>query len=211
MSPAYSPPVVGNFGRYFFPLFPIVIVLAVLAIEPVARRVGELTNANGRRWLRVTLVALLALPTASGLSVGATRYAQQLANVEDSNIAVARWLGERIPADALLAVNDIGAFKYLLPNRILDLAGIAHPEIREHTARATASGQPWQAGVLTFLEDKQPEFLVIFPDWFPALAEQEDFQLIHKVQIPNNITMGADEIGVYSTPWTRGPDNGGEG
>ena len=51
-------------------------------------------------------------------------------------MAIARWLAARVPPDAVLAVNDIGAIKYLLPNRIVDLASIATPEIgREVAAR----------------------------------------------------------------------------
>ena len=203
MSPPGSPPVVGNFGRYFFPLFPVVIVLGVLALEPLAERLGTGATANGRSWAAALAMGLVVLPTLPALSAGASTYARNVANVEDSNVALAHWLAQRVPPDAVLAVNDIGAFKFLLPNPILDLAGIAHPEVRQYTARATAEGRPWQSGIMDFLEVRRPEYLIVFPAWFPDIVRrQEDFRAVHAVTIPDNITMGADEIGVFTTPWT---------
>ena len=36
----------------------------------------------------------------------------------------------------------------------------------------------------------------------PLLARVEP---LHRVAVPNNITMGGDELVLYSTPWTRHP------
>ncbi|HEY4589204.1 MAG TPA: hypothetical protein VII86_08240, partial [Thermoanaerobaculia bacterium] len=106
----------GNFGRYYFPLFPVLIVLAVLALEP-------LTRLRLSRPLRTVLGALgaaaLLAPTLAVLYQGERFYVQNVANVQESDVAVASWLAAHVPPDAVLAVNDIGAIKYLLPNRIV--------------------------------------------------------------------------------------------
>lgn len=181
---------VGNFGRYYFPLFPVLVILGMLAIQPLGKR---LKGPTGRLPIRALAILLLLLPTFAELVQGAGRYAQAVVNVEDSDIRAARWLAPRLAPEAVLGVGDIGAIKYLLPNRVVDLAGIANPEIKQ-----------WGAGA--FLEHHRPDYLVIFPNWLHRLFDDvSDFQVVQEIPIANNITMAGDVLVIYSTPWTRYP------
>jgi hypothetical protein len=119
---------------------------------------------------------------------------------------MAVWLRDRMPEEALLAVNDIGALKYMLPNRVADLAGIANPEVRRHMAEAIGRGESPRAGIERFLEEQRPDYLVVFPSWFPQLeASPDKYRPLHRISITDNITMGGNELVLYSTPWTRYP------
>lgn len=206
VSPPGSAVLVGNFGRYYFPFFPVIAVLGTLGLERAAHALGPRLLA-GRLRLPVgaVLLALIFWPTLSTLVSGAGFYARNVANVQDSDVRVARWLAGRLPAEAVLAVNDIGAIKFLLPNRVIDLAGIANPEIRREMNRQTAQGVPWEATMAGEIARRQPDYLVIFPDWFPNLSRDPRFRPLHRLEIEGNITMGGDEIVVYTTPWTRYP------
>ncbi len=198
--------IAGNFGRYYFPLFPPLVVLGTLGIAPAAAALaGRVRDGRSRLPAGALAVALLLWPTLTSALQGAGRYAQNVANVEDSDVAIARWLGPRLDPRALLAVNDIGALKYLLPNRVVDLVGIASPELRREVAEQTAAGTPWDQAMLASLERRRPDYFVIFPSWFPTLASDPRFPPLYRLAIPNNITMGGDEIVVYATPWTRYP------
>jgi len=185
---------VGNFGRYFFPLFPVVVVLGFLGIEGALVSLGRWLHIGSIRVpTRALLVLLIFLPTMHNLILGAGRYAQNLANVRDSDVQAASWLVGRLDPEAVLAVVDIGALKYMLPNRVVDLAGIANPEVHDLGYRA-------------FLETHRPDYLVVFPEKFRQLvADTSSFRRVHEIVIPNNITMGGDSIGIYTTPWTRFP------
>jgi hypothetical protein len=200
----------GNFGRYYFPHLPVLILLGVLGLEPAARALGPRPRTGENRGVRVPLGALLAgviLATALwGFAQGAVRYARNVANVEDSDVRIARWLGERVPPQALLAVNDIGAIKFLLPNPVLDLAGIANPEIRSEVAQImNATGLPWQSAMAEAIARRRPDYVVVFPKWLTGLEDDPRFRPIFQLKVPDNITMGGDEIVVYATPWTRYP------
>ncbi len=198
----------GNFGRYYFPLLPILVVLGVLGLERAARVLGprlRLRAAGGGLPLRALVLGLLLWPTAADFVRGSLRYGQNLQNVIDSDVALARWLAPRLPADAVLAVNDIGAIKFLLPNQVIDLVGISSPEVRREVNSAMQSGVTWDEAMFEAIETRQPDYLAIFPAWFPALANDSRFQLLAMLEIPNNITMGDDRIGLWSTPWTRRP------
>lgn len=197
----------GNFGRYYFPLFPLLAVLAAVGLEGAVRALGGL-----RRPLRLTVAwagALVILaPSVVTLLQGERFYVQNVANVEESDVAIARWLATRVPPDAVLAVNDIGAIKYMLPNPVVDLASIATPDIGREVREAAASGTPWGKAMIDAVTRRQPDYIVIFPSWFPDLARDPRFRAVHVLRIEGNITMGGDEIVVYETPWTRAPLGG---
>ena len=202
-----SPPgkiMAGNFGRYFFPLFPVVAVLGAVALEGAAAalRAGVVAG-KARLPAGLALVALLLWPTASSLRQCAGLYAHNLADVESSDVRAARWLAPRLPAGAVLAVNDIGAFKYLLPNRIVDLAGIANPELRLEVQRQVARGIPWERAMAAAVAARRPDFVAIFPAWLPHLAADLGLRPVLRVRLADNRTMGSGELVVYSTPWTR--------
>ena len=190
--------VAGNFGRYHFPLFPFLAVVGVLALGPLVERLGA-PPGPGRRALAALALALLLWPSAASLVRVAGRYAQSVANVHDSDVRMARWLADRLPPEAVLAVNDIGALGFLLPNRLLDLAGIANPELAGYVERAGGR----EAGLRAFFEEHRPDYLVVFPAWFPELVGAGPFRPLYRLSIADNITMGGDELVVYATPWTR--------
>jgi hypothetical protein len=191
--------VAGNFGRYYFPLFPFLAVVGVLGLAPLAKHLPR------GRWARLasTLALVLLLwPTLLSMVRGAGRYVQSVGNVEDSDVAMARWLAERVSPEAVLAVNDIGALGYVLPNRLIDLAGISNPELADYLADPAGR----VTGIRRFLSERRPDFLVVFPQWFPELvAPGHGFEPVHGLRIPGNITMGGDELVVFTTPWTRYP------
>jgi uncharacterized integral membrane protein len=198
---------VGNFGRYFFPLFPVLLVLGLLGIERAGESVGfNLRAGRFRVPLGLVLLVVLIWPSVGGVIRGLGRYLQNVDNVEQSDVAIAHWLAERLSPDALLAVNDVGAIGYLLPNRIIGLAGILNPEVTGYTQIARAQGRNWHEGVLRLLEENKPDYLVIFPGWYPQLSQLDrQYRPVHVLDIPHNITMGGNQVAVFTTPWTRYP------
>ena len=208
MSPLGHGLIAGNFGRYYFPLFPFVILLGLLGLEAAAVALGPRLRRGGSAVPWGLLFSILLLwPSVAGLVEGAGRYVQNVANVDDGDVQAARWLQVHLPTDAVLAVNDIGALKYLLPNPVIDLVGISSPDLRREVADDLAHhrARSWEEAMLQALARRQPDYLVVFPSWFPAAARVPGFHLVRIFTVPNNVTMGGDQIGVYATPWTRRP------
>ena len=204
LAPAAGPVLVGNFGRYFFPVMPLVVVLGVLGLKRAARLLRP--RAPALRW---ALVALLLAPQLFGLYRGPLRYLQTVTNVEDSDVAAARWLAGRLPPEALLAVQDIGALKYFLPNPIVDLTGIVNPDLLPYLR---GPGEVyWEERLLAYLEQRRPDYLVVFPRSYPMLTAGSaaggpaGFTEVRTFPVPRNVTMAGDEIAIFSTPWTRHP------
>jgi arabinofuranosyltransferase len=202
---------IGNFGRYFFPLLPPVVLLGLLALDelPFARwrtlRVGALRLPVGA----LALLVLVGVPALRSVRAGAL-YLRARANVEDGDGAAAAWLAAHVPADAPLALCDIGLAGWRLPNPILDLGGIVHPERTEFVRRMERErGLAWPAALRLWLEQKRPEYVVVYPSWFPLLErEPERFPVLHRIRIADNVALAGDELVVYATPWTRNRTSG---
>ncbi len=207
LTPQAGGPLLGNFGRYLFPLFPVLIVLGVLGLEPVAEALGpSWRSSRPRRVLTLAGLLVLLAPPLLALARGATLYARNVRDVESGDVGMARWLAGRLPPGAVVATMDIGALSALLPNRVVDLAGIADPRVLDAVAEAKARGGTWQEGVLAFIAERRPDYLVVFPDWLASVDRPgSGFTRLHALHVPGNITLGHDTLALYATPWTREP------
>ena len=178
-------------GRYSTHLLPLTIVLALAA---AARLRG------GSAWRR-RFAGLMAAGFGASLLVGlgpASRdYAWGVQNINAMQVRLGRWVADHTPPAARLAVNDIGAISYFGDRAIVDLMGLATPAILPYRRQGPL-------GVLHFLERTCPDYLIVFPEWFPELAARRDlFRPIETVRLPRNLVAGAAEMVVYETGWNR--------
>jgi hypothetical protein len=214
LAPQGRPMPAGNFGRYFFPLLAPLIVLGVLGLEPAWRRGRELLDGARSRLVLGTLVfAVLLLPSVLALWLGASRYALNVRNVEDSDVLMGRYLAEHLPPDAVVGVQDIGAIAYLAPNPIVDLAGIVTPEILPAIKGPGTLEHPSRlGGLFRFLRERRVEYLALYPESYSGLdtlAELEPgLRVVHRLTVPQNITMAGSELVLLATPYGRGAGSG---
>jgi hypothetical protein len=177
-------------GRYSSHLLPLVAVLALVGLAP-------LLALGARPAWRRSVLALLALGLLASLPGAATRYAWGVQNIDAMQVRLGGWVARTTPPTALIGANDIGALSYFGHRRVLDLMGLATPEILPYRRQG-------EAGVLRYLETRCPDYLVIFPAWFPSLAARADLlQPLVRVRLPHNEVAGADEMVVYETVWNR--------
>jgi hypothetical protein len=178
-------------GRYSIQLLPLAVVVAVSAFVPLV------SMARSRPWWGRLACALLLLGSLASLSAGATRYAWAVQNIDAMQVGLGRWVEAHTPAGARLALNDVGAITYLGRREVVDVMGLVTPAIIPYR-------RDGEAGVLRYLERACPDYLIIFPAWFPALSTRADrFTPIHRVRLEHNAVAGADEMVVYETVWNR--------
>jgi hypothetical protein len=162
-------------GRYSIHLLPLLLAL--------------LWGLAARRSLAVT-VAYLAI--ALGLLVPASaRYAWGTQNINAMQVRIGDWVAEHVPSSARLAVNDIGAIAFVSRRPVIDLMGLVTPEIRPYRREG-------ESGVIRYIEETCPEYLIIFPAWFPRLAARpERYREVFRVRLAHNEVAGADTMIVY--------------
>ena len=166
-------------GRYSIHLLPLALVVIAVGFGPAVRRL---------RW--AALLAWLALAVWA-LVPAAQRYAWGVQNIEAMQVGLGRWVDANVPRTARLAVNDIGAIAYVSRREIVDLMGLVTPEILPYRRQG-------EDGVIRFVGETCPDYVIIFPSWFPRLAARADLlEPVHRVRLTRVEVSGGPEMVVY--------------
>jgi hypothetical protein len=185
-------------GRYLIPTIPILVIFGswgtLSLLRPDSRQ--TIVRALSRAMFMAVLVLLLSF-----WIIGARAYAADVGFIEGEMVAVARWLEDNIPSDALIAVHDIGAVGYLVDRPLLDLAGLITPEVVPFIAD--------EARLLAFMQEKGADYVVFFPDWSPPYARMSQDPRLHPVYRTGyawTLRQGHANMVVYETRWDSGSD-----
>jgi hypothetical protein len=166
-------------GRYSTHLLPLAFVVLAAALGP---RWNPRRTATAAVWLALALIALLP---------AAERYGWAVQNINAMQVHLGRWVDRHLPARARLALNDVGAIAYLSRREVIDLMGLVTPEVLPYRRRG-------ERGVIEFLQHRCPDYVIIFPAWFPALAARRDLlEPVYRVRLERNVVAGAPEMVVY--------------
>ena len=142
------------------------------------------------RWRRAALLVWLVLALAT-LAPAAERYAWGVQNIEAMQVRLGRWVAANTPPGARLAVNDIGAIAWVSRREIIDLMGLVTPEILPYRRRG-------EEGIIRFIGEVCPDYVVIFPTWFPRLAARTDLlEPLERVRLERVEVAGGPEMVVY--------------
>ena len=166
-------------GRYSIHLLPLVLVVLAVGLGGVIER---------RRRVALGLWLALALWT---LVPAAQRYAWGVQNIDAMQVQIGRWVDANLPRRARLAVNDIGAIAYFSRREIFDLMGLVTPEILPYRREG-------EDGIVRFVGEVCPDYVIVFPSWFPRLAARTDLlEPVHRVTLPRVQVAGGPEMVVY--------------
>jgi arabinofuranosyltransferase len=168
-------------GRYSIHLLP----LAVLVLAVAFGRYPP------RRWTAPAIFAAWLAVAATTLVPAATRYGWAVQNINAMQVHLGRWADAHLPKSARIALNDIGAIAFFSRRDVIDLMGLVTPEIIPYRRRG-------ESGVMEYVSETCPEYLIIFPAWFPRLAaSRETLEPIYRVRLEHNEVAGAEEMVVY--------------
>jgi arabinofuranosyltransferase len=166
-------------ARYSLHLLPLVFVAAAVTV-------GSL-HGRGRPLLAVGYLALaLAVLPAAG-----ERYAWGVQNINAMQVHLGRWVAARLPPSARIAVNDVGAIAFFSRRPVIDLMGLITPAIIPYRREG-------EYGVIRYVTETCPDYVIIFPDWFPELTGRLTLLApIYRVRLERNEVAGAAEMVVY--------------
>lgn len=157
---AYRLPVSYQHGRYLIPAMPVYFLLGLSGTVAMYRAL----RLNGR-WKRRVVFAgrsIAILVTIAFLISGARAYSTDVAIIETEMVNTAHWLREHTSPGDLLAVHDIGAVGYFSERPILDLAGLASPEVIPFIRD--------EGKLAAYMDSRGTSVLVTFPGWYGTLA-----------------------------------------
>jgi len=192
----------GQHLRYVTNLMPVFAIGAGVGLGALLRLVWVRTGrAQWSEKARGIAAALVALPVAVQAAIAVNgyswAYARNVKNINDMQVYLGHRVERELPKEAVIAMNDIGAVPYLSRRRIIDLEGIATPAILPY------KGSP--NGLMQFLAERKPHYLMIFPTWYPGLYKAFEQLSRYSHVIEENQTCGYHVMMVMHTPWT--PEN----
>ena len=164
------------------------------ARRPPAAATGALLTAAALAWAGLSLWIM-----AGG-------YARNVAETEKAHVGMARHVAAHTPPGAVIACHDIGALGFFGERKLLDLVGIATPEVlfwRE--------GRP--ADRLDYLRTRRPDYLCFIPGWFnralAGLAEDVaagrlEYREVHRIEMPETVTIGGRSYLLVRLRWRDG-------
>lgn len=153
-------PVTYQHGRYLIPAMPVFFVIGLIGTAGLVR------SLHHRRLWVVRTAWVTAIPVAALLffGIGANAYATDVAVIESEMVTTARWIAANTMPDDRIAVHDIGAVGYFSGREhLVDLAGLVSPDVIPFIRDETRLAE--------YLYEQQVDYLIIFPDWYPQLAE----------------------------------------
>ena len=166
-------------GRYSTQLLPLALVVLAVGLGGVVERHRRAVAAL---WLALALWALVP---------AAQRYAWGVQNIDAMQVRLGRWVDANLPRRARLAVNDVGAIAYVSRREIYDLMGLVTPEILPYRRQG-------EEGIVRFVGEVCPDYVIVFPDWFPQLTARADLlEPVHRVALARVETSGGPEMVVY--------------
>jgi len=92
------------------------------------------------------------------------------------------WIRGHTPNDAIIAVNDIGAIAYISDRNVIDLCGLVTPEIINYFKRYGDN----KTGAYYYVLDRRPDYLAVFPRWFPNFTDTSQYQVLYRRKYENN-------------------------
>lgn len=145
-------------GRYIIPAFPIMYLWGVLGLLEIV-----FSSQMNKRILFIWQVTTVVLALAFQF-MGARQNAYDVFWIESEMVTTAKWVEQNIPSDAILAVHDIGALGYYVPNPLVDMAGLITPEVVPFIRD--------EANLAHYLDSNAVEYLIAFPSLYPHLTQQ---------------------------------------
>ncbi len=178
-------PIFGSQGRYFTNILVLWAVLCALGATAIRK------NEKLSKYALWPVIVLVVGALACKQWQNSYAFAMNVKNVNEMNVAVAVWADENLPENARLAVNDVGAIARFTDREVIDVLGLVSPDAWPYLERG-------QRGVFDYIKETRPDYLIVFPKWFPLLVRQADyFTPIHTVSIDDNTIVGSDLMIVY--------------
>jgi len=151
-------PVTYQHGRYLMPVMPIYFVWGLAGTRqlfltlPLNRIQFILKNS----W-KVGVVGVWL----GFYCLGMIAFSRDVAIIETEMVQVAKWVAAEVPITARIAAHDIGALGYFGQHDLVDLAGLVSPEVIPFIRD--------ESRLAEYLEQKEVEYLITFPSWYPEL------------------------------------------
>jgi hypothetical protein len=127
------------------------------------------------------------------------QYGRDVRNIDETNVAIGRWLRDHTPPDAVVATHDIGGVIFFSNRTVIDTVGLVEPGILPYIKRAGT------AGVEEYVRARAPRYFVSWPHWYPGITDdprdcQPVFTATATMRNARSL-LPADTMVIYECAW----------
>lgn len=178
-------PLTYQHGRYLIPTIPFFILLGLWGTWNLFSRISWF-------WRQTTLWSTSLLLIIFWV-LGAEAYARDVRIMESELVEAARWVEENTPPQAIIAAHDIGAVGFFAGRELVDTAGLVTSEVIPFIRD--------EDRLLDYIEEREVDYFIFFPSWYPRLAQSPLLQLVWRSPNPWVREEGEENIAIYRTLW----------
>ncbi|MCP4152240.1 MAG: hypothetical protein GY757_31165 [bacterium] len=159
-------PLLYHFGRYIFPLVPLLLIAAAFSLKAV----------SGKFKYAVYIVLFLAVVLGFyNFQKGKDFYAYECRSFLSRHIKLSYWINENLPEDVSIATHDIGAIGYFTGKRVIDIIGLMDSE-------AVGISRDPEA-IRSFLMKRKCDYIAVISSWFVV----QNAELLYETPVNENI------------------------
>lgn len=155
-------------NRYLAPYVPALVLLAGLGLWLLWSRMGQRVAA-------LACLVLILIPVGQRFKPTLVMYAQDVKNTNELYVKSGQWIRDNIDPAIPIAINDIGGISYFIENDIIDIMGLASPEIWSALDGTYTDGRMTaarSAAIQRYLAERQVPYLVSSPRYYRDLHIQ---------------------------------------
>jgi hypothetical protein len=207
-------PNLRHHGRYTMPLIPFNTLLGVVFVRELLReKLPHISRAPLARLVSTIVVVVVLVSGCVTVWRWSDIYAADARDISQLHVKMGNWVAANTPADAQLALSDIGAITVVSNRRVLDIVGLVTPDILPLVSGKPVGLERDQI-VFDYLLRHRPDFVVIIPTWYPYLASSPGSRWVelHTVSLDHTPSVGGgDHLRAYRTDWSwfdrQSPEN----
>jgi hypothetical protein len=189
-------------GRYTAHVLAVYLVIGAWGMGLLRTFIAQqVANPRGAEWGKRVMMVLGGLAMLYGLGTevkAAAKHGWMVYDIEEMQVTVGRWVKDHTPPSARVALSDIGAITYFSDRRIVDTFGLVTPQVIPFLRQP---GKTRDEGLFEYLSTQQPDYLIVFPSWYPDLVTRPNFIPIYSRTVTPNVTLGGDTMVVYQAKW----------
>ncbi|MFI5262901.1 MAG: hypothetical protein ACHQM6_00140 [Candidatus Kapaibacterium sp.] len=177
---AFIAPQFRHHGRYFFEVFPVLIILGILT----AAKIFSFFSKNVVIYIQSVIIAIAVIGAWRGILLSS----ESVRNINDQHLAVASWLNDHLTVSDKLAVDDVGAIGYFSKQPVIDLTGLISPEFFPL--------QKDQSLVWKEARRQGANLFIIYTRLNPTFYQfaRDSLQLIKEFRVREPLVAGADTV-----------------
>ncbi|MHA1903874.1 MAG: hypothetical protein ACXADL_01235 [Candidatus Thorarchaeota archaeon] len=190
-----------NNARYLVPVFDFLFLSSLVATVLLVQRLlaSEIKlelQKDVHILISIVLVVLLIMPLMQNYFEQAPFYGNAVKNINEQQVQIGFWLIENTPEDAILAIHDAGALRFISNRSVIDLAGLVSPVI--------IHGNLSTSEKIQYLHDQGCEYFVFFDELFVPYGYYlaGAYTSLFTVTLLDNVISGRDVMSVYFINWS---------